>query len=145
MMKQNLNLWQFLVVEPYTWLTILFGNTERISQSVPEEMTTRRYIQYLLRVAVPFFSVLYLFVVISFPFVSLWNGQDVPSPYPFAKIAVVCGLVEATALVGGYGCALVEEFFRPGSLIFRTQLGFMIMLALTLPGSMGLALAIVGF
>ena len=118
-----------MVIEPYSWLLIMFVDTAKVADALPEKMSVSEYFGRALRVAFPFFSLLYLFLVVGMPVVTLWNGNDLPGHFPFAKLALVSVGLEAFVLTGGVW--------------FRTRLGFLIMLNIALFAAMGLALAIV--
>ncbi len=129
MLKLRMNWWQFLVIEPYSWLLIMFVDAAKVADALPEKMSISGYFGRVLRVALPFFSLLYLCLIVGMPAITLWNGNDLPSHFPFAKLALVGAGLEALVLTGG--------------VFFRTRLGFLVSLCLSLAGTIGLALAIV--
>ncbi len=107
----------------------MFVDTDKVSNALPEKMSVREYYGRALRVALPFFSLLYLFLIVAMPVMTLWNGNDLPNRFPFAKLALVSARLETIVLMAGF--------------LFRTRLGFLVTMNLALFSTMGLGLGIV--
>jgi hypothetical protein len=121
MLKQSLKLWHFWLVEPFNWLRLEWGD---LDETLPEKMERPRYILNLVRLALPFYVVAYLLALIALPIFSVWNGETIPSPFPFAKLAMWCAICEVIALgIGAFG---------------RTRFTFLLTIGLGLPLTIGL-------
>ncbi|HEX2910656.1 MAG TPA: hypothetical protein VH186_07590 [Chloroflexia bacterium] len=131
MLKQTINAWQFVIGEPYKWIFQAFFNAFDLSESLPEKLERRLYLKMVMRLYLPFFTVAFLLSVISLPIVFAWNGYDIPSPYPLAKIGIVTALAEALALFCGS--------------FWRTRFGFIMLIVLGIPFCIANALGIALF
>lgn len=131
MLKQTLKLWHLWIIQPYSLLIQTFFNFGDAADEIPEKMERGEYFQHLARLSLPFYTITYLVALIALPIFAIWYGETIPSPFPFAKLAVICAICEILVLIAGsFG---------------RTKLTLLLTIGLGLPIVIGLGASIATF